>query len=328
MTFTELATHYIKSPQYQGLAAQSKRMYGLYIERLMVVGGDLPIRDVELAMQKHVAPKRRLVARSPDEPIENLCGIWWNKIHAYMDESGHKATNPMKQALRTTLSVVYKWAVLKGYLSVGENFVPLIPRKPWAHEAADKHPFTVAEMDRIEHALVTGVVPGPLQGYGYFTLFAFYSGCRPDEMFDHEGKWFAKRDGTIYYEVHDAKGKATGELSRYCAMGNKELMILAWFKDQPKAMGFGHYTFRTNIGHKFTQSLVCDKFKEVCKLSNVEPRAFYNTRRGLATEMDRNGHNIQEISARLGNTVPVASRYIVKSKMEQAKFGAPIKLKA
>lgn len=324
MKFNEMARDYLNSPDYKSLSEQSHRMYSGYINALISVGGNLPVVDTApTPMPDRVALKRSLLGREPSqEPVDNLCGTWFKLIDKFKG-----ATNSKKLALRTTLSIVYKWGVFRGYLIPGQNFAPLIPKHKWKHEVADQQPFTVVEMNRIQVAIESGKLPPDLECYAWFTLYAFGSGCRPEEMYEHQVDQFKKRDGDLYMEIYDAKGRAIGELSRYVLLGEREQQALEYFKHQPKVKGHDMNTFRTDKGLRFLQSLVCSRVKEVCILSKVEPRAFYNTRRGLATAMNANGYDLGTIASRLGNTPAVAARYIRKSKMNRAKDSAPINLK-
>lgn len=308
MKFKDMARAYLASPQYQGLALQSRRMYAKYISRLITMGGDLPVID---------APGQKDVARSRS-PEKNLSGVWFDLIDSYP-----KATNPMKLTLRTNLSILYKWGVPNGYLSAREDFTPYIPKDPWKHEPAITNPYTLEEIQKIYVAAQLGKLPEPLKPYAYFVVFAYIMGLRPNEMYLHESEWFTKRDGDLFYQVHNAKGKGRGEIARLVAMNDMARTIINWFETQPKSHGHSRYTFRTDKGLKFLQSLVCDRVKDVCRLLGVEERGFYNTRRGLATTMAQDGRSLEHIATQLGNTPGVARRYITKDLIANARISQP-----
>lgn len=338
MNFGELVQRYLRSPEYAKLEQRSKDLYSLYMGRLVMVGGELPASEKH--MQNGVAAKR-----SP-----NLSAKWYSLIDKFKVD-GHPVTNSVKLMLRTALKVAYGWAVLNDLVAPSANPAQYIPR--FRHQPMQKHPFTKSEIQRIEEwALVaqetitkqasniehleakgglTDEEANELQAlkdahshlrylvaYAYFGLFAFYSGCRPDEMFLHEKRWFLRRDGKLYYNVWDAKGKAPDEESRSVLMTANEQRILDFFNRQPSDVGQAKYTFRTSNGRAFKQSSVSTYFREVCKLAGVEPRGFYNHRRGLATAMKSAGYTIPEIAERLGNSEKVVKRYIVEDNVTKA----------
>jgi integrase len=313
MTYNELTELYLADPAFLKLSDNSKKMYESYLRKLVELGGYLPVRDAD--MQNDVARSRSSVA-------PNLSGIWFLLI-----DKCKQATNSTKLGLRTALSITYKWAVLNGYITSSENFVPYIPKDRWKTQRAPMHPFTVHDMAKFYAAAMRGQLSEQLKPYALFTVAAFDLGCRPDEMYRHQKDWFTKRDGDTYLNVVSGKGKARGEVTRLIHMQERVKNIIQWFKGTEPAMSFDNYTFLTDKGRPFCQELVSTRVKEVCRLLGVEERKFYETRHGLATAMYEAEHSDQDVADRLGSTIEVVrSHYINKDMLIKAKRSAPTKL--
>ena len=321
MTYNELTEIYLADPAFLRLSDNSKKMYESYIRKLVELGGHLPIRDADMpvAVARSRSPANW---RSKTVVPPNLSGIWFLLI-----DQCKQATNNTKLGLRTCLSVIYKWAVIKGFLNSSENFVPYIPRDMWKTQRAPMHPYKPSEIDRIYKAAVAGKLDEQLTPYAYFTVAAFDLGCRPDEMYRHQKTWFIKRDGDTYLQVVSGKGKARGEVTRLVHMQERVKQIVQWFKGVEPYMGFDGYTFLTDKGRPFCQELVSTRVKEVCRLLGVEERKFYETRHGLATAMYEAGHDDQDVADRIGSTIEVTrNHYINKDLLIKAKRAAPLKL--
>lgn len=311
MNFEQMAKRYLASAEFHKLASTTRSMYKTGVSRLVGIGGSLPAKESD--MQKTVAVARSRSAKEPEEI--NLVGTWYNLIDGFKTEDG-PATNPTKNVLVTCLRLIYAHAVIHHGLQVRENFAPYVPR--FKHQREDQKPFSLADVAKIEEAVKDGTIPDELIPDTLFAVFAFYSACRPDEMYEHEEKWIRAIDGDLYYEVHEAKGKAKGEVSRLVLLMDKEKEILEWFKSRPKAYGHAKYTFRTANGRKFTQSILWEKWNRVCTLVKIEYRSIYNMRRGLATEMNKRNYSLEDIARKLGNTPEVAKRYIWGSMADKA----------
>lgn len=310
MTYAEMTQLYLQSPEFAKLEGNSKDQYQLYMGRLVTIGGKLPVADSHMP----IAIAR---SRSPlNASGGNLSATWFKLINTYKN-NGTPVSNSVKLMMRTCIKIVYSWGVANGHLKPNENPAPYIPM--FKHEPASKNPFKLDEISAIEVAIKDGKLTPYLIAYAMFGLFAFRSGCRPDEMFNHEKVWFSRLDGKQYYEVHDAKGKAQGEIARHVLMLEHEKAILEYFAAQPKAMGHERYTFRTSNGRKFIQSSVAENFKTVCQLAGVETRRFYYLRHGLANAMEDAGYPINQIANRLGNTEKVVrSNYLSRGGYQKA----------
>jgi hypothetical protein len=296
-------------------------MYGINTRKLIGLGGKFPVRDATL-MALPVAVARSLAPKGMELPkgtTPNLASLWFATIDLAKD-----TTNNTRIALRTMLSIVYKWGVLKGYLTAMENPVPYIPTRSWAHEPAEKKPFMADEIDAMEMAVRDGKITGALIGVAYFTITAWDLGARPDEMYYHLDHQFQKKKNDVYFEVWSAKGRPREELSRLILLGERTKRMLNWFRSQPAHMGHEHYTFRTDSGRAFSQPLMSNKLKEVCRIVGIEERSLYNTRRGQGSQMALDGHTDAEAAARLGITEEVyRAHYRVLTPTQKAHIGMP-----
>lgn len=315
MNFKTLAETYLESSAYISLSDNSRRMYAVQTQKLIAIGGDLPITDSALVNRPKVVA-RSSTARSSKV---NLSSLWFKAIDKAKGE-----TNVTRIAMRTMLSIIYKWAVLQGELLPMENPVPYIPTRPWAHEPAEKQPFMSDEIDAIENGVRDGIITGHLVAVAYFAITAWDLGCRPEEMYQHELTQLKKRGNDVYFEVWSAKGKPTAELSRLIKLGERTKRMLNWFRSQPAYVNHEKFTFRTDFGRAFSQSLMSIKLKEVCKLVGIPERPLYNTRRGLATQMAMDGHTDADGAARLGITEEVYRKhYRVLPALAKADRGMP-----
>lgn len=311
MTFEQMATEYLESSKFLSLEKQTKAMYATHARRLITLGGRLPIVD---ATHTHMPIA---VARSRNR-VGNLSSEWFKRIDKGCE------SNVLKLAARTALSIIYKWGIVHGYLMPSQSPVPYIDRQAWKHEVAEKHPYTLEEIDMIEANANSGRIPEDLIPYAYFVVVLFDLGSRPEEMYEHHNNWFTKRDGDNCFDVHGAKGKARREFSRHVVMGKRTIRLMNWFRSQPSAIGCEKFTFRTNKGNRFHQATVCKRVKEICALIGIEERALYNTRRGLATAMLKSGQSIFDVANRLGNTPEVVRKnYAVMGEIDKARSGIP-----
>lgn len=314
MTFQEMATEYLNSPKFLSLEAQTQAMYANHTRKLLKLGGSLPI--VDGPMQNPVAQKRS--PKSAAVAQGNLPSEWFKRIDTGCE------TNVSKLACRTQLSIIYKWAVMQGKLVPNQDPVPYIDKRLWKHEPASKRPYLKEEIDLIEAVANSGKMPEELVPYAYFCVVLFDLGCRPEEMYEHQHTWFSKRDNEKYFDIHNAKGKARGELSRYVVMGARTQRLINWFRTQPIALGNEAYTFRTNNGYRFHQATTSKKVKEVCTLIGIPERALYNARRGCAKAMLDAGQSIYDAANRLGNSPAVVRKhYAGQDLIEKARSGIP-----
>lgn len=315
MNFEKLVDLYFESPNFLRLDSKSQAMYTVYIKRLKVLGSGMPITDRD--MQDRVA---RSPSRSPFKWKGNLTTFWWNAINHFQMENGKKTTDGTRNMLHTYLKVVYRFAVVTPAIPVSEYDLPT-NFEGWKKSPKKNLPLQLAEVHKIEKSLEDPTYPEDIKAYMMFTLFMFYAGLRPMEMYDHEVQWFTKKGGKTYYEVWTTKGNNTAaEVTSYRALDKQEQDILAYFKKQGAWPGHEKYTFRTAKGKKFQQSgWMADQINVGMALAGVPARQLYDARRGLVTTLYKSGMPFSKIKERVNHLNEKTTRkYAVLDLMEKA----------
>lgn len=298
-TFGELIDDYRNSPHFKRLDEKSQKQYNRNFERLLAMGEDQPMLDKPM-------PDR--VARS-----RSLAGFWWDAIDSF-EVDGEEASGTVKNMLLTCLKIPYRWAVAGAFsISNNENPVRDIPR--WVATPKPVTPYTRAEIGMVKAAIMEGLYDEELEPYAYLKVFLFHSGCRPEEVFEHQFTDFTNTQGELLYQVYGAKHREGGVPSREIIMGKEEKWCLKYFEKMPvydprqrqdrvkdNGLDNGKYTFRTDKGKKFDKVWNHHMQKEVDKVAGISgDHTVYDLRRGLATAMYEDGVDIRIIADRLGH---------------------------
>lgn len=316
MLFSTLVQRYKQSAHFLNLDEKSQKQYTRNLDRLLAMGGNVPIKDSDMPIAVARSRSRKLVAH-------NLTQFWRSSIDAFeIDDEPASAT--VKNMLLTILKVPYRWAVAtQGYLTANENPVRDIPR--WTETIKPYNPYTLEEINQIKQAVIDGDYEDDLKPYAVLKVFAFHCGCRPEELFEHEVTDFVTKRGELLFQVYGGKHREDGVASREVIMGKEEKWALEFFKRQPvfnpdigahgvvdNHLDNSKFTFRTDKGKKFDDAYNAIMQKEVDQVAGLDSsRTFYDCRRGLATEMFRRGVPIRTIADRLGHkNVETTMRYI------------------
>lgn len=299
MKFGTLIKTYYQHPDFIRLDPKSQRMYVTYLDRLVELGGDLPIRDTD--MPAYVAQVR---SRSRDTSLANLTTAWWTLIDQYKTP-GKTTTNSTRNTLHTYLKVAYRFAITKGHCSEAENPTRF---EGWVHKRPTFTPFMIEDINAITESFKDPSYPEDVKAYMMFVVTMFHLGMRPFEMYKHEREWFTVKGDKTYLEVWGAKGKdkrvndGKGEFSRFIALSPLELELMAYWDAQPKWMNCDHLTFRTSVGKAFAQTgWMAEKIRVGCSLAGIVPRTLYEARRGLVTTLAINNVPFETIKNRLGH---------------------------
>lgn len=280
MTFVELLEQYKASSTYKALGDRSKREYKKHLERLSEMGSKLDLEN-DMQMQVAVARSRRHV------------DFWYDQIV----DSG--VTNYEKGRLVTFVKMLYRFA------GMGDIIEALRLPKAIKHTRKDAHPLTKEDVARILDLDVS-----ELRSYGVFVAFLFYTGMRPAEVFAL--KW--EDVGDEFIVVMGSKHKEAGVPSRMIPILPEIGMCL----DYCKTLG-SQWVFVTNKRRPFVASTVCEKTREIfdlCKLDCV----LYDTRRGIATEMYKQGYDLRSIANLLGhNSTKTTEGYLRLSMQQKAR---------
>ena len=280
-TFRDLVESYKISSKYLALGDGSKREYKKPLERLLEMGSDLVIEN---AMQMPVA-----VARSRRHE-----DYWYSKIVSA------DVTDYEKGRLVLFVKMLYGFAKL-GNLVDGLK----LPTK-MKHQRGEAHPLTPSQVQAI-----LAIENPTLKTYAIFVAFCFFTGMRPSEVFNL--KW--EDVGEEFIVVIGSKRRQAGVPTRLIPILPEIWQCL----DYCKTLG-SKWVFVSTWRRPLNKDVVCQKVKQIYALCGIDEDAvLYDSRRGIATEMFRQGYSLIAIRDLLGHkSIRTTEEYIRMSMEEKA----------
>lgn len=281
--FQEIVETYKNSAFWESLSEGSKIAYRKPLQRLLELSDRInSSHTTGYAMQMPVA-----VARS-----RSLDRDEWSRAIRSLDVS-----NVEKNKMFIVLNRVYAGAGL-----------PTMEFKQLPHEVKETAPYTAEEIEAIWVAEKNPATA--------FLRFCFWSGMRPWQEALPMG-WDQVMDGLV--AVVSAKGREEGAVARCLNLlpeMQECLNYVQQFRPYPGNVG---YVWITETGRVLTKGSVALKVKGACVAAGVPYRQMYDARRGLITEMLRNGYSLQEAADQAGHkSLETTRRYDQRSKVEKA----------
>lgn len=278
-TFRDLVQSYKLSSAYKSLSDGSKREYKKPIERLLEMGSKLVIEN-RMQLQVAVALSR---SRSHVD-------FWYDAI---VD-----ADLPAYQKGRLVLFVKMLYR--------SHNFGHLVDAlklpKDMKHTRGEAHPLAKQKVEEILR-----VEDPALRTIAVYVAFCFYTGMRPSEVRDL--KW--SEVGERFITVLGSKGKQKGVPSRMIPI----LPEIAACLEYCKTLG-SSWVFVTALRRPLNKDMVCQKVHELFDKVGIEAK-LYDARRGIATELFRNGETLLSISYLLGHGSTRTTEKYVRLSMEE-----------
>jgi integrase len=283
-TFQEIIEAYKTSAFWEALSEGSKIAYRKPLQRLLELSEYVnSSHTIGFAMQLPVA-----VARS-----RSLDRDEWSRAIRSLEVS-----NAEKNKMFIVLNRVYAGAGL-----------PTMVFKQLPHEVEETAPYTSEEIEAIWVA-----VKNPATA---FLRFCFWSGMRPWQEAVAMG-WDQVMDGMV--AVVSAKGREEGAVARCLNLlpqMQESLDFIKQFKPAPGNVGF---VWIGETGRVLTKGSVAPRVKSACDAAGVPYRQMYDARRGLITEMLRNGYSLQEAADQAGHkSLETTRRYDQRTKAEKAQ---------
>lgn len=172
------------------------------------------------------------------------------------------------------------------------------------HQRADANPLTPTQV-----AQILSVEEAHLKTYAVFVAFCFYTGLRPSEVFAL--KW--EDVGADYIVVMGSKHKQAGVPTRMIPI----LPEIARCLDYCKKLG-SQWVFVSAWRRPLNKDVTCQKVHQIYALCGITA-VLYDSRRGVATEMFRQGYDLMKIRDLLGHaSIKTTERYIRMSQEEKA----------
>lgn len=281
--FAALLDAYKASSNFKALSERSKKEYKKPLERLMELGNGLCEAN---AMPMPVAVAHARSRRHVD--------YWFDKIVS------SDTTDYEKGRLVLFCRMVYRTMGL-GYLVEGLK-LPTTMR----HQRGEAHPITPAQVKAI-----LAVEDPALKTYAVFVAFCFYTAMRPSEVFNL--KW--EDVGEEFIVVIGSKKRQAGVPTRMIPI----LPEIRACLDYCKTLG-SKWVFVSTMRKALNKDVVCQKVRQIFEVCGVhKDTVLYDTRRGVATEMARQGYSLLHIRDLLGHkNVRTTEEYIRMGMKEKA----------
>jgi len=236
--------------------------------------------ELSLDMPKHVA-----VARS-----RSHVDFWYAKIVA------SEVSDYEKGRLILFVKMLYR------HMGMGNSIEGLKLPVGMRHQRGDANPLTPAHV-----AQILDVEDPALRTYAVFVAFCFYTGLRPSEVFNL--KW--EDVGTEYIVVMGSKHKQKGVPTRMIPVLPEIGRCLNYCKTLGSA-----WVFVSALRRPLNKDVTCQKVKQIYGLCGIEA-VLYDSRRGVATEMFRQGYDMMKIRDFLGHKSVRTTEGYIRMKMEE-----------
>ncbi len=282
--FKALSQTYKKSPEFSMLAENSKRMYLHYLKKLLKNGDNDATTDSLLTSQPENAMQIG---------VAFAVAYWGAKIRSF------NGTSAQTMARRVLLNV-YGWGRKCGM--VKEDFAALIPAPRKTRQ--DKKPLSKEEAKKLEELLCSSEYPNRFKPYLKAALFSFQTGMRPNEV--ETLRW--EDVGPEYISIRSAKAKEVGVVAREIRRPN------GCGGDSAASRGL---VFRSVDGCCLNKDTRSAAFRTACRMSGIEEREPYSTRRGTATEMFKAGYDVAHIKGQLGHANIQTTMIYIKPTMRE-----------
>lgn len=286
-TFQEIVEAYKTSAFWEALSEGSKIAYRKPLQRLLKLSDQInSSHTIGFAMQMPVA-----VARS-----RSLDRDEWSRAIRSLDVS-----NAEKNKMFIVLNRVYEGAGL-----------PTMAFKQLPHEVKETVPYSANEIEQLWFSEMddwarVGVA---------FLRFGFWSGMRPWKE-QVAMQWDQVMDGLVV--VVSAKGREEGAVARCLNRLDEMQECLDFIKQFKPAPGNAGFVWITETGRVLTKGSVALRVKSACVAAGVPYRQMYDARRGLITDMLRNGYSLDEAAYQAGHkSLETTRRYDQRTKVEKA----------
>jgi integrase len=138
---------------------------------------------------------------------------------------------------------------------------------------------------------------------------------RPSEV---ESLHWANISPSGFVEIFSAKHRERGKLSRLCRITDGIRGCLE--REVTSRLEGSDLIFKSITGSPLNKDMRARAMKYACEALGIEPRPFYSTRRGTATEMFKAGYDVAKIAGQLGHKdIKTTMIYIRPSMKETAE---------
>lgn len=281
MLVETLVNSYQNSPELSALSLNTKRTYNHYLNKVNNLIGDVTL--------------------ATDSPMQK--GVALQKDVALLSSVVSKFNGPQAQRMaRRVLILVFAWA--QEYSMLEANPAVKIPMPRLTEKA--RNPFTLEDVNKLEEAITNPSIPPKYLPYIKQAVVAFHTGMRPSEL----DNLLWEDVGPEFIQVRSAKHHEVGAVARLVKITDKV------YHNLPKrTQGLVFKSLTNKPLNKDTRS---DAIHYACTKVGIEPREFYSTRRGTATEMARAGYSISAIQCQLGHRDIGTTQLYIKPSMRQA----------
>ena len=304
MKISEIFEKFFSSSDFSVLADISKKAYKFHCQRLVANSSDStvfshvgsgPIK-VEGLERAFLSEGGLLVSNDNKVAYENF--FWFLVLEKIPSVSSRMAS-------RRVLRLVFSWARKQGF--VYQNAMQNL-RSPKVNEI-DHKPFTKEEMERMYDLIMAPDFPSVYHPYLRMAYFCFLSGLRPNEA-DSLRKDCVRHDGFI--EIVGAKHREKGKVSRLCRITERIAHVLGEGPSNESPL-----VFSSSRGKRLNKDQRCKAIKAACSHLGIEPRDFYSTRRGTATEMFKAGYDVAKIAGQLGHKKITTTMIYIRPSMKE-----------
>lgn len=278
-TFYDLVESYKGSAGYLSLSPGSKLEYKKPLERLLEMGSKL-VLDIRMQLPVAVALSR---SRSHVD--------FWFKAIVEADISNYQ-----KDRLVLFVKMVYRSH------NLGHLVEALKLPKDIKHTRGEAHPLTLAQVEAIK-----AIDDPELKGYVVFVVFCYYTGLRPSEA--RALRWTEVGEKMIV--VMGSKDREKGKPSRMIPI----LPEIQWCLDYC-AKRESSWVFLSSKGRPLNKDVTCQMVHRIYSLVGAES-VLYDTRRGVATEMIRQGYSLLDVAGLLGHRDTRTTEKYVRLSMEE-----------
>lgn len=297
MEIQELIDFFISSAEFQGLSPNSKRTYTHYLKKLkeQLSGNVIFDRNQKENTFRGEASAPQLNAVPVRVAMQNDVALLFGVVSTFQGPQGQRMA---RRVFIRLFSFAEEYGLCQSNLS---NKIPLpkLTAKP-------RTPFTVAEVNLLAQSAGRGLFSAKHTPYIMEAVVAFHTGMRPSEL--DSLTW--SDVGEDFIKVRSTKGHEVGAVARMVKLTPSVASCV-----NKRSTGL---VFKSVSGKKLNKDTRSEAIHQACKTVGIQPREFYNTRRGTATEMYKAGYNIVAIQHQLGHADISTTQIYIKPSMQEA----------
>lgn len=278
-TFQNLVESYKRTSAYLSLGPGSKLEYKKPLERLLEMGSKLVF---DFSMQLPVAVALSRSRSHTDYWVEAIVGA--------------KVSNYQKSRLVLFVKMIYRSHNLGQLVESLKLPTDMRPTR------GDANPLTKTQVEAIK-----AIEEPELKAYAVLVVFCYHTGMRPSEA--RALRWTEVGEKMIV--VMGSKDREKGKPSRMIPI----LPEIQWCLDYCAKRESG-WVFLSAKGRPLNKDMTCLKVQQV--YARVGAKAvLYDTRRGVATEMIRQGYSLLDVAGLLGHKDTKTTEKYVRLTMEE-----------